>query len=194
MNKPTTLVLSLVAFVIAAFLVGKSHSQACPRIVTRAEWGAKPAKRASGSTGPVSYIIIHHTDTPTCDDIASCKPRLQSIQQYHLTRPGDWNDIAYNFLIGGDGTIYEGRGWGKVGSHTLNYNSKGHAITFIGNFDKVSPSAQALQAAKDLIRCGVQLGKVKSDYKLIGHRDVAATSCPGLKLYGDIKTWPRYGL
>ncbi len=28
-------------------------------------------------------------------------------------------DIGYNFLIGGDGNVYEGRGWDRQGSHTI---------------------------------------------------------------------------
>lgn len=45
-----------------------------------------------------------------------------------------WNDIGYNFLIGGDGNVYEGRGWGKHGAHSSPYNSKSIGICIIGNF------------------------------------------------------------
>ena len=34
-----------------------------------------------------------------------------------------WSDIGYNFLVGEDGNIYEGRGWGKVGAHARGHNS-----------------------------------------------------------------------
>ena len=37
-----------------------------------------------------------------------------------------WNDIGYSFLIGGDGLMYEGRGWNIQGAHTLNYNTVGY--------------------------------------------------------------------
>lgn len=30
----------------------------------------------------------------------------------------NWDDIGYNFLVGGDGEVYEGRGWDKQGAHT----------------------------------------------------------------------------
>ena len=33
-----------------------------------------------------------------------------------------WRDIGYNFVIGGDGHVYEGRGWKVVGAHTSGYN------------------------------------------------------------------------
>jgi peptidoglycan recognition protein len=28
-----------------------------------------------------------------------------------------WSDIGYNFIVGEDGNVYEGRGWTKVGAH-----------------------------------------------------------------------------
>ena len=41
-----------------------------------------------------------------------------------LPAPG-WNDIGYSFLVGGDGKVYEGRGWNHVRAHTSGYNSEG---------------------------------------------------------------------
>jgi N-acetylmuramoyl-L-alanine amidase len=35
-----------------------------------------------------------------------------------------WDDIGYNFLVGEDGNIYEGRGWTQTGAHCIGYNSK----------------------------------------------------------------------
>lgn len=32
------------------------------------------------------------------------------MQTFHIESRG-WGDIAYNFLVGGDGSIYVGRGW-----------------------------------------------------------------------------------
>ena len=34
------------------------------------------------------------------------------------------DDIKYNFLVGKDGVIYEGRGWGVVGQHTAGQNDR----------------------------------------------------------------------
>lgn len=46
----------------------------------------------------------------------------------------DWGDIGYQFLVGEDGNIYEGRGWDKHGAHSTPYNSKSIGICMIGNF------------------------------------------------------------
>lgn len=34
-----------------------------------------------------------------------------------------WSDIGYNFVVGEDGLVYEGRGWSTVGAHAPNFNS-----------------------------------------------------------------------
>lgn len=47
----------------------------------------------------------------------------------------EWDDIAYSFLVGEDGLVYEGRGWDTVGSHAPWYNFRSLGtlleITFI---------------------------------------------------------------
>lgn len=52
----------------------------------------------------------------------------------------EWDDIGYNFLIGEDGNVYEGRGWGVKGAHFPAYNPRSLGICFIGSFDSKSQS------------------------------------------------------
>lgn len=49
---------------------------------------------------------------------AECTLRVRLMQTYHMESKR-WDDIGYNWLVGGDGAVYEGRGWDKLGSHTL---------------------------------------------------------------------------
>jgi N-acetylmuramoyl-L-alanine amidase len=49
-----------------------------------------------------------------------------------------WPDIGYNFLVGEDGNVYEGRGWDAVGAHAVPYNSNSIGICVIGDFTGVS--------------------------------------------------------
>lgn len=65
-----------------------------------------------------------------------------------------WNDIAYNFLVCGDGRIYEGRGWNITGSQTLRFNAISLGICFIGTFFHELPHPVALTAGQNLIECG----------------------------------------
>lgn len=56
---------------------------------------------------------------------------------------------------------------------------------------KTPPNVQ-LAAAQELIGKGVDLNKIKPLYKLVGHRQVTATKCPGDKLQDVIKHWPHF--
>jgi hypothetical protein len=46
----------------------------------------------------------------------------RGIQEWHINGNG-WCDIGYSFLVGGDGNVYEGRGWDEIGAHTGGFNS-----------------------------------------------------------------------
>jgi hypothetical protein len=39
-------------------------------------------------------------------------------------------------LIGEDGRVYEGRGWDKVGAHTLGWSKVSVSFAFMGNFEE----------------------------------------------------------
>lgn len=104
-----------------------------------------------------------------------------------------WDDIGYNFLVGGDGAAYEGRGWNTEGAHTKGFNKRSICIAFIGTFISVLPPERQLQVALKLIEEGLRLGKLDPNYKLYGHRQLMGTESPGLMLYEEIKTnWPHW--
>jgi N-acetylmuramoyl-L-alanine amidase len=45
----------------------------------------------------------------------------------------NFSDIGYNFLVGGDGETYEGRGWDMQGAFAKEFNNRSLGIAFIGN-------------------------------------------------------------
>ena len=67
-----------------------------------------------------------------------------------------WDDIGYNFLVGGDGRVYVGRGWTRLGAHNRGYNSQSIGIAFLGTFNTETPSERMASAAHSLIQSGVQ--------------------------------------
>lgn len=103
-----------------------------------------------------------------------------------------WDDIGYNFLVGGDGSVYIGRGWDNQGAHTKNHNANSICIAFLGTFNDNVPPNQQLRAAQLMIEEGVELKKLDSNYKLYGHRQLTSTDSPGNALYEIIKTWPHW--
>lgn len=116
---------------------------------------------------------------------------MRNIQEYH-TQVKRWDDIGYNFLVCGDGSIFVGRGWKYIGAHSRSFNQKAICIAFMGNFCEVEPSPQSLDAAQRLIATGVQAGKLDQHYRLYGHRQVSDTISPGDSLYRIIQTWDHW--
>jgi len=112
-------------------------------------------------------------------------------QTFHI-ESRQWSDIAYNFLVGGDGLAYVGRSWDYIGAHSFGFNNKSIGISFIGTFNSVVPPKTQLHAAQKIIELGVKAGKIASDYKLLGHRQVSRTLSPGDALYDEITKWPHW--
>ncbi|XP_077538068.1 uncharacterized protein LOC144150119 [Haemaphysalis longicornis] len=164
----------------------------CIPIVSRSQWGARPWRQRR-PTHPVQAqrVFIHHTVGPNCFDAATCADRMKSYQNYHMDGR-QWWDIGYNFVIGGDGRVYEGRGFGVEGAHTLGHNTDSLGIAFTGDYRHTRPSDKMLAAAQRLIECGVRQGYISPDYELHGHRDARCSESPGTILYEIIKMWPHY--
>ncbi|XP_028385854.1 peptidoglycan recognition protein 1 [Phyllostomus discolor] len=176
--------------------VAKEENQmetCCGPIVPRREWNALPSRCTKKLSLPVNYVVVSHTAGSHCDTPALCRQQAQNVQHYHA-QTLDWCDVAYNFLIGEDGLVYEGRGWDLMGDHASLWNNKAIGITFMGNFMERSPAPRALRAARSLLACGVALNALTPDYELKGHRDVQQTLSPGDRLYDIIREWPHYRL
>ncbi|CAH0595325.1 unnamed protein product [Chrysodeixis includens] len=161
--------------------------------VSRSQWGARPpASTYSRLASPVPYVVVHHTYIPpACSTADVCKRYMRNMQTVHQLTNG-WQDIGYNFAVGGDGSVYEGRGWEAVGAHAVGYNTQSIGVVMIGDFVSNLPPANMLQTLKDFIAVGVELGYISPNYRLIGHRQVSATECPGRALFNEISNWPHF--
>ncbi|XP_010945144.1 peptidoglycan recognition protein 1 [Camelus bactrianus] len=165
---------------------------ACGSIVPRREWRALASECRERLTRPVRYVVVSHTAGSHCDTPASCAQQAQNVQSYHVRNLG-WCDVGYNFLIGEDGLVYEGRGWNIKGAHAgPTWNPISIGISFMGNYMNRVPPPRALRAAQNLLACGVALGALRSNYEVKGHRDVQPTLSPGDRLYEIIQTWSHY--
>ncbi|XP_011496064.1 PREDICTED: uncharacterized protein LOC105360762 [Ceratosolen solmsi marchali] len=162
-------------------------------IITRTDWGAQPATDSPRQlkVQPATFAIISHTATQSCYNEAKCILNVRVIQTFHIEAKG-WLDVGYNFLVGGDGNVYEGRGWDAAGAHTHNYNNRSIGIAFVGDFSYKSPPKEQIVTAVRLLDHGLKTNKLAKDYKLIGQRQVAHTQSPGDKLYNVIRTWEHW--
>jgi peptidoglycan hydrolase-like protein with peptidoglycan-binding domain len=153
-------------------------------LVTRAEWGARAAKRVVAMPYPSPRWWAHHAAVESTDDARE----VRAHQAFHMDSRG-WLDIAYNFLIPDPNPgllVFEGRGVGVQGGHTAYDNHLSHAFCLMGNFQVDVPSPSALDAIVRLTRLGRDRGWWEPT--LGGHRDAprAATSCPGNHLYARL--------
>ncbi|XP_050074557.1 peptidoglycan-recognition protein LC-like isoform X4 [Anopheles maculipalpis] len=163
------------------------------RMVTRTEWLAQPPREdLTDLKLPVHNVIIAHTATEACTTQQACKALVQSIQRYHVNQT-KYGDIGYNFLIGGDAFIYEGRGWLKVGAHTKDYNSKSQGIAFIGNYETVDrPTEEQIEQLELLLRNGTEGGWLGQDYRLFGASQIKSTISPGKFLMEKLRMLPHF--
>ena len=108
---------------------------ACPSIISKAQWGGRPpVSTPEKISTPVPFTVIHHGGSNDyCTTQTQCAAIVRAYQNYHIDSNG-WNDIGYNFVVGEDGNVYEGRGWEAVGAHAPTYNTKSIGICIIGDF------------------------------------------------------------
>ncbi|XP_011495714.1 PREDICTED: peptidoglycan-recognition protein 2-like [Ceratosolen solmsi marchali] len=163
------------------------------RIISRNEWGAELPRLPpiELKVYPAPFVIITHTLTEHCSNERTCGKLIRGIQDMHMLQIG-WNDIAHNFLVGGDGNIYEGRGWNVEGAHTRKFNHRSIAIAFMGDYSETPATQQQLDVVKNFIQYSAQAGKIASNYKLVCQRQAEFTRNPGDILYEIIKTWDHF--
>lgn len=160
-------------------------------IVSRSQWQARATKCTTADKAKYR-LAIHHTETTSVNPAQ----RVRAIQAYHMDTRG-WCDIGYHFLVGADGTLYEGRPYDLLGAHTGGNNSGNIGISFIGCFDGKGceamppnvPPAAMLEAAGKLMGSVAELeGIALSTATVKGHgaHPGANTICPGDQLSARI--------
>ncbi|CAK6439319.1 unnamed protein product [Pipistrellus nathusii] len=134
-----------------------------PTIVSRKEWGARSQTCWAPLTPPVAYVITQQLPGMECQQQDVCSEKLRALQSHSVYTKG-WCDMAYNFLIGEDGRVYEGLGWNIQGLHTQGYNNVSLGLAFFGAKEGSSPSPAALSAAQDLIFYAIRKGHLSPWY------------------------------
>jgi len=176
-----------------------------PVVISRAEWGANEAWMTwPPEYAPVDKLILHHTVSGGGSDPAA---EVRSIYYYHAITRG-WGDIGYNYLVDKYGNVYEGRYGGPdvVGGHVSSWNEGSLGVSVLGCYDNAAcspalyPTAAALDALSALSAWAASRHAIDprqlrdfdngsefvTNYVLAGHRDYAATTCPGGNLYAEL--------
>lgn len=152
------------------------------RIVSRSEWGAEPPRYEPARIKlPTSENVMHHFATNAWRGPAG----MRACQEFHMRPTWEggkgYNDIAYSFCVDLDGTIYEARGAGIQGAHTLGHNTTAHAICAMMDSDKTQPTKELIESWVALVRHGDGEGWWP-DQMTHYHRQLVATGCPGQHL------------
>ena len=116
----------------------------------------------------VDSIALHHMAHPTAD--------IKTVEGWHINQ--GWRALGYNFWVGFDGTVYEGRGF-KLGAGVENQNGHIISIGFQGDYhskETKMPDAQ-FNAGIDIIKYVME--KVPTARFIGGHREFMSTACPG---------------
>ncbi len=169
-------------------------SQSCPceqpDYLSRNEWcpaGNCPPGSNPVSTSPTHLIVHHSAGSNTSSDWAAV---VRSIWNYHVNTNG-WADIGYNWVIDGNGVLYEGRGDGIRGAHFCGNNSGTQGNCLLGNFTNTQPSDAARDKVVELLAwqaCQYEIDPIANAYHsasgfsfngVAGHRQGCSTACPG---------------
>ncbi len=177
-----------------------------PAVISRAQWGARGQACAPDVAGTLSGAVVHHTaGSNSYSSVAEAMAQIRGDQAYHIDARG-WCDIGYNFLVDKWGNIYEGRAnsltQAVIGVHASGANTGTVGVSMLGNYDVVPTTPAMIEAVGRIIgwrlaAYGVNplgAGTYPSGQylpRIIGHRDVASTACPGRYGYaqlGNIRT------
>ena len=156
-----------------------SAAQSLPGFaVPRHEWNAQPP-------GPdlrphrIDRITLHHTGPPPWYGTPPAPAYLRVIQSFHMGPERRWPDIAYHLLIDLDGVVWEGRSLAVAGDTATDYDPTGHAlIAVLGDYSRQQPTVAQRDAIAATVRRLIDTYDLAIE-SLHGHRDYAATACPG---------------
>lgn len=156
-------------------------------IVRRDDWGAQtPHYEDMEEDWDYTTVVLHHSGN-------SGETDPTEIEDKHINDRG-WSDVGYHFMVGPNGSIYEGRNLRYKGAHVRGANTGKIGILVMGDFqhqwwdDDDDPTQSQIDNTVSLIR--TLKSKFPAIGELGGHRDYVETDCPGDELYrrlGDLR-------
>ncbi|MDC4232656.1 N-acetylmuramoyl-L-alanine amidase [Actinomyces sp. B33] len=182
-------------------------------VTSRAQWGADESLMTwDPEYYPTAHVVIHHTagtNDYTMDQSASV---VRGVYEYHAKTLG-WGDIGYNFLVDKWGRAFEGRSGSATApagqmveaGHARGYNRGTMGISMLGTYTSSAPSDATIRTVGRL--AGWQLGRAGATNasgsglyahkgatlaRIVGHRDVNATACPGDAAYARMADFRHY--
>ncbi len=148
-------------------------------VICKESWGALPVAGVF-RTHTIERITVHHTAV-VLERNSDAPARVRQHQEFHQSR--GWPDLAYHFIIDAAGNVYQGRPVEAVGDTGTDYDPTGHFLVCCeGDFNQQVITPEQYDSLVRMLSWGAAEFDVGVD-TIVGHRDVASTSCPGDTLY-----------
>jgi len=120
----------------------------------------------------IKYLVVHHSAT------SDSKLTIEDIHQMHLAE--GFTCVGYHAVILPDGRVQYGRPIDSVGAHAYEYNNCSLGVCLLGYFHSPAnqkPTEAQLKSLVGLLKNWKN--KLPGRIKIVGHRDLCATACPG---------------
>ncbi|XP_039448643.1 peptidoglycan-recognition protein 3-like isoform X1 [Culex pipiens pallens] len=183
----------LVGIIIAVYLLLLQVPRPWPvshpfYLVERQMWWpySEPLQASPLNKSSVLNVILLHTRSEPCRDQSSCTQFVKQVQNDTWTRTGA--HIPYNFLIGGDGKTYEGRGWkAQHGFPDLPGRNDTIVVGIIGTYSDRHPDAVMYAEVKALLTESIRRFYLLPGYKLYGVVNGSQPENDGKALYAELQ-------
>ena len=175
-------------------------------ILPRDAWGADLPPKGRIQREDPRFLLVHHTASP--NNYRSARDVIRLTYRWHTSNDPTkgWPDVAYQFFVGRDGDVWEGRAGALAGpvmaSATGGSQGWAQLVCLLGDFTSVQPSPAAIDSlVKVLAWLGIRhaidtspgatatfvsrgsqkwkRGTLVTSTTIAPHRDMSYTGCPG---------------
>jgi len=177
----------------------------------RDAWGADLPPRGPLFAERPQFLLVHHTASTSA--YRDSRDVIRSTYAFHTSSAKGWPDVCYEFFVGHDGDVWEGRAGALDGPVVADATggSQGFAqlVCLLGDFSTTAPTDAALESLTSVLawlsrRDGIDVtpgatttftsrgsdrwrtGTQISTPTIAGHRDMTSTSCPGDAMYARL--------
>lgn len=144
---------------------------------------------------PINKIYISETATVNCHSYSNCEFELNNMLIRHKLL---WDNIGYNFVIAGDGTIFEGLSWKcKVHNKRTDNRSIWVSMTGYSHHDKIymrdnKITEQQYNALHLLITANVIGGIISPSYHLLPYCCLLSGKNPGEEVFRRLNDFEHF--
>jgi hypothetical protein len=174
-------------------------------ILPRDAWGLDLPPKGPLAGESSQFLLVHHSATP--NTYRSARAVVRAIHTWHTGPAKGWSDVCYNFFVGRDGDVWEGRAGSLTRPITADATggNQGFAqlVCLIGDFTTEQPTASARHSLAKVLawlagRDGIDIsasatttftsrgsqrwpvGTEVTTATIAAHRDLSSnTTCPG---------------